>query len=97
MRLTWDPEKSAATLRNRGIDFDLASRIWADPFLRVQKNLHLGAEQRWEAIGTIEGGGTLVVVHTVMEQSEDGAEEVIRIISARKATKHEARRYRECQ
>ncbi len=97
MKFTWDPEKSDATLRARGIDFNTASRIWADPFLRLEKNLYEEGEQRWDAIGTLDGGRTLMVVHTVKEQDEISLEEVIRIISARKATKHEAKRYRDGQ
>jgi uncharacterized DUF497 family protein len=52
-------------------------------------------EQRWHAIGMaqIEPGTTavLLVVHTYRE--DRGGEEIIRIISARRAERHEIRRY----
>ncbi len=49
----------------------------------------VGGEERWHTLGLIEEV-VLLVTHTVQE--EEG-EEVIRIISARKATAHERRHY----
>jgi hypothetical protein len=54
----------------------------------VQDRLENG-EERWQAIGVVEGLFMLVVAHTVREQ--DGLE-VIRIISARRANREEKRR-----
>jgi uncharacterized protein len=47
-------------------------------------------EERWQAIGVVEGVLMLMVAHTVREQDDI---EVIRIISARLASRRERRRY----
>jgi uncharacterized DUF497 family protein len=47
-------------------------------------------EQRWQTIGTVGGVVLLIVAHTYRD---DGDDEVIRIISARKATRKERRDY----
>jgi uncharacterized DUF497 family protein len=47
-------------------------------------------EERWHAIGSIEDIVILVVVHTY---KAEGSDEVIRIISARPATRRERRLY----
>lgn len=49
-------------------------------------------ESRWHTIGSLEGIAIIVVVHTYDDQ---GRNEVIRIISARKASKHERKLYAE--
>ena len=49
-----------------------------------------GGEERWQAIGSIEDVIVLVVVHTYREAA---SEEVIRIISARPATRRERKLY----
>lgn len=51
-----------------------------------------GGEQRWQAIGGARGAAILLVVHTVSDHDKD-EDEIIRIISARRATRHEARLY----
>jgi len=55
------------------------------------------AEQRWHAIGAVKSepgvDAVLLVVHVYRE--EENGEEIIRIISAHAAEKHELRRYRE--
>jgi uncharacterized protein len=54
-------------------------------------------EQRWHAIGAAriepDAAVVLVVVHVYREESN--GEEIVRIISARKAEKNDIRRYRE--
>lgn len=66
--------------------------VFGDPnHLSVQDRFE-EAEERWQTLGLAGGITILIVAHTVAE--EDG-EEVIRIISARKATPRERRRYNE--
>jgi uncharacterized DUF497 family protein len=49
---------------------------------------------RWQTIGTVGGTTLLLVAHTVHEDDENGRPvEVIRIVSARAATRRERRRY----
>ena len=53
-----------------------------------------GGEQRWQTVGAVQGFVILVVAHTVAEEDADGGTvEIIRIISARRATPRERRRY----
>ena len=53
-----------------------------------------GGEQRWQTVGAVQGFVLLVVAHTVTEEDADGGSvEIIRIISARRATPRERRRY----
>jgi len=92
----WDPRKSESNKRKHGIDFDIAKRVFRDPLkIRdIEGDEH--GEIRWRTVGEI--GGTLYVVsHTVREEEdkEEGEIEFVRIISARRATPRESRRYRE--
>ena len=51
-------------------------------------------ESRWQAIGSVEGLLILTVAHTVREEEAGGTlVDVFRIISARRATRKERRRY----
>jgi uncharacterized DUF497 family protein len=53
-----------------------------------------GGEPRWQTIGAVQGFLILVVAHTIAEEDADGGSvEIIRIISARRATPRERRRY----
>jgi uncharacterized protein len=72
------------------LNFETAQFIFDDPFsvTFVERN-ELG-EERWHGIGTIEGLILLLVVHTCRQTEAD---EIIRIISARRATRHERKLY----
>ena len=48
-------------------------------------------EERWQTIGTVDNHRLLVVAHT--SSDDEGGEEYIRIISARKAERRERQRY----
>jgi uncharacterized protein len=56
---------------------------------------HTEAEERWVTTGRDSHGKVLVLVHTFWEASTE--EWRIRIISARRATKREARQYEEIE
>lgn len=99
MRYEWDERKNRQNQRNHGgISFELAALVFEDErrLLRLDRVDETG-EQRWQAFGavTIEPGTApvLVVVHVYREDNH--GEEIIRIISARRAEKHEFRRYQE--
>jgi uncharacterized protein len=93
-RFEWDPAKAAINLRKHAISFDIALRVFADPFalteqLRVERD-----EQRWQTLGTVEGHLLVLVAHTIRDEEEDDQPiEVIRIISARRADRKERQRY----
>lgn len=88
------PAKAAANLRKHGIDFDLALRIFADPFALSEQSSIVDGEARWRTLGAVEGHLVLLVAHTVRDDTEDAASvEVIRIISARRADRKDRLRY----
>ena len=86
----WDPAKARRNLAKHGVDFDLAARVWYDPLHVIVPDRFEDGEQRWHAIGLVGAVTILVVVHTYPDE-ESGTR--IRIIGARRATKHERRRY----
>lgn len=95
VRFEWDPVKAANNLRKHGVSFDVAVRVFADPFALTWFDRIEGGEQRWQTIGTVGAGLLLVLVaHTAGEDEEWGQTiDVIRIISARRADGKERRRY----
>ena len=87
MEFEWDDAKAAANRRKHGVSFEEASAVFADPkVVIVYDEEHSTDEERWIALGISDRGQLLVVSHTY----RGGA---IRIISARRATKAEARHY----
>ncbi len=93
-RFEWDLAKAAINLRKHAISFDIALRVFADPFALTEQVRIEGDEQRWQTLGIVEGYLLLVVAHTVRDYEEDGQPiEIIRIISARAADRKERRRY----
>jgi hypothetical protein len=56
----------------------------------VEQDRVVDGEQRWQTLGIVGDVVVLQVAHTVTEYNSD---EVIRIISARRATRKERRRY----
>jgi uncharacterized DUF497 family protein len=92
MRFDWDAIKSRRDLAKHRISFETASLVFEDPHGLVRKDHVVGGEERWQALGLIGGAVIVLVAHTCRE--EDG-EEVVRIISARKATAAERKAYEE--
>jgi hypothetical protein len=90
-RFTWDNRKNAANRRKHCVGFETAKLVFEDPSAVALLDRVVEGEQRWQVIGWAQGA-VLVVAHTVVE--EDG-EEIIRIISVRKATPPERRLYEE--
>lgn len=92
MRFVWDPAKAESNQRKHGVRFEDAVHVFFDPLhLTVQDRVESG-EYRWQTIGQVGGAAVLLVAHIV---TEDGPEavETIRIISARRATPQERKRY----
>jgi len=96
MRFEWDAKKDQSNQKKHaGIDFETASRVFADPSLVLRKDRVIGGERRWHAIGAVRKA-VLLVVHVYREEKEDAnGEEVIRIISARETDPQERRIYLE--
>jgi len=90
-RITWDEAKNAENKLKHGVDFEVAQYVFSDP-LRIwwpdrSKN-NTSGEDRWQTIGKV--GEIFFVAYT---EQEKGATNITRIISARKAEKHERRSY----
>ena len=90
MRIEWDPAKNDSNRAKHGIDFETAQLIFDDPCCVNFVERVTRGEERWHAIGSIEGIILLVVVHTYREEA---SQEIIRIISARRATRRERKLY----
>jgi uncharacterized DUF497 family protein len=88
MRLEWDPAKDRANRAKHGLSFEEASALFSSgaDFLEIHDQAHSVDEDRFIAVGPIERG---IVVVVFTERSED----VIRVLSARMATKNEQERY----
>jgi uncharacterized protein len=88
VRFEWDENKNETNQKKHGVSFETAKLIFDDPScLFVLDRIEAG-EQRWHAIGMIpKTTAMLTVVH--MEVSGG----IIRIISARRATKQEQNDY----
>ena len=96
MLFEWDDAKDRSNLRKHGIAFEEAARVFLDPFHLSIQDRHENGEERWQTIGMIGGLVAILVAHTYRIFDDEGeAVEVIRIISARRATKSERRRYEE--
>ncbi|MEW6660123.1 MAG: BrnT family toxin [Thermodesulfobacteriota bacterium] len=84
----WDESKAAKNYAAHGVSFEAAREVFKDPFAIewLDAREHYG-EDRFVIIGMAEGR-LLYVAYTMRD-------EVIRIISARRAEPHERRRYHE--
>jgi uncharacterized DUF497 family protein len=86
----WDEQKAKANLKKHGISFDEATSVFDDDnALYMPDTLHCEYEDRFIVIGMSEKLNVLMVCHCYRD-----SDTVIRIISARKATKKEAAQYR---
>ncbi len=93
MRWAWDEVKNQINKSKHGLDFDTAQLVFDDP-MAVSRLDSYPDEERWQTVGAI-GPAVVLVVHTWPLIDQESDEEVGRIISARKATKHERRAYEE--
>jgi uncharacterized protein len=88
-RFEWDPRKDAENQRKHRIAFEEARTVFADEYaVLLDDPDHSAAEDRFLLLGLSASFRVLVVVHTYRRRND-----VIRIISARKATKPERQQY----
>ncbi len=90
MKFTWDSQKAAANIKKHQVSFELAARIFADPFALTYQDRIENGEYRRQTIGLVDGCLFLLVAHTLEENNNT---EIIRIISARRADSKERKRY----
>ncbi len=90
----WDPIKARINERKHGVRFEDAATVFKDPgALTLFDTKYDEAEERWITMGMIGTMCICVVHHTFREAFEERI--LIRIFSARKATKKEQQQYRE--
>lgn len=89
----WDVNKAKSNLRKHGIRFEDAVLVFDDPRHLSMQDRYENGEHRWQTIGLVHGIVVILVAHTIRFES---GEEVIRIISARKADRQERNRYEYC-
>jgi uncharacterized DUF497 family protein len=91
LRFEWDPRKDAANQRKHGVSFTEAESVFADEHgLLLDDPDHSTVEDRFILLGLSARFRVLVVVHAYR-----AADDLIRIISARRATRTERTRYEE--
>ena len=86
MEFEWDEAKDAANIAKHGIGFATARRIFEGPVLTWADSRSDYGEAREHSIGAIDGILFLAVIHTDRQG-------VNRIISARRASRAERKRY----
>jgi uncharacterized DUF497 family protein len=90
----WDPAKALSNVAKHEITFEEAMTVFRDPLAQsILDPDHDPDEERWVTVGEGSTGNLLLVVHTWVDVNPDGA--AVRIISARRPTRNEARQYRE--
>lgn len=86
MKIEWDETKNQANIKKHGLYFEDAEQVFELPLLVEADERHSYAEERWLGIGLLQKH---VVVLVFTEPDED----TIRIISFRKGTNYEKKRY----
>jgi len=88
-RFEWDSRKESQNRRNHGISFAEAKTVFFDEnALLISDPDHSDTEERFVLLGLSGGLRTLVVCHCYRQDDD-----VIRIISARKADRQERTQY----
>ena len=89
LRFEWNPAKAAGNLAKHGVSFEEAATVFGDPLGRIVDDpRHSADEPRHVLLGHSKRHRLLAVMFT--ERAE-----VIRLISARKATRRERREHEE--
>jgi len=85
----WDKAKSESNVKKHGVSFPEATTVFYDEnAMVISDEDHSGSEERFVILGLSTKLRILVVVHCYKE-----SDKIIRIISARKATKNEQKQY----
>jgi len=89
-RFEWDERKNRSNQQKHGLSFEEATEAFSDPAQYSVPDRIEDGEQRWQTFGMVRGFLVAMIAHTVSDTDD---ETVIRIISARFATRHEKRTY----
>lgn len=89
IKFCWDLEKASSNKKKHGISFDEAKTVFFDDCARIINDPdHSENEERFIMLGLSSSTKLLVVCHCYREKDN-----VIRLISARKATRNESKQY----
>ena len=91
MKFEWDENKNKLNKENHKVSFEEASTIFLNNFLEIPDLEHSVTEERFTAFGISTLKRELFVCYCYREHIN--GEEIIRLISARKATKDEKEEY----
>jgi uncharacterized DUF497 family protein len=86
MEIEYDDSKAKINLRKHGISFEEAATSLYDPMALCKEDPDAKGEFRWILVGKSNQVRLLTVVYTLREER-------IRLISARKSTRREAKNY----
>jgi uncharacterized DUF497 family protein len=86
MSIEFDKRKAASNLKKHGVSFDEAATALLDPMALVREDEDMQDEVRFLLVGMSNSGHLLTVCYALRN-------EMIRLISARQATKNERRQY----
>ena len=87
MEIEWDSNKADSDLKKHGVSFEEAATALLDPMALAREDAAAEGEPRWVLIGMSAQMQLLTVVYTLRRQDR------IRLISARRATRKEAKHY----
>lgn len=89
IKFEWDPKKATANEKNHGVTFDEARTVFSDENAKlIDDPDHSENEERFVLLGLSSSLKVVLVCHCYREEGN-----VIRIISARKASSHESKQY----
>lgn len=85
--IEFDPKKASSNLKKHGVSFTEAASVLLDAMALVKEDDDAEGQARFLVVGISDAGHMLTVCYTLI------GDEVIRLISARPATKNERRQY----
>ena len=89
IKFEWDSDKATANIKQHGVSFEEAKSVFYDDFaVQFFDEEHSTSEERFLLLGMSTGVRLLLVCHCEREEGN-----IIRVISARKATKTESTFY----
>ena len=91
MRFEWDEEKRKSNLKRHGLDFVDALKAFTAPMLTTLDDREDYGKERWIGVSMLDA--RIVVI--VFAERYENDDEIVRVISLRKALKHERSQYQQ--
>ncbi len=92
MEFRWDENENEKNRKKHGVSFEDAAEVFDDPLhVSILDHRFDYFDERWITMGSTKKGNVIVVGHLYYLTQE--GEEIIKIITARKATKKEIKQY----